>query len=126
MAENYSAYDPAVHTSVPSFWSISGREDEHRVAVYVECLVGTIFGAIHCMVWNSDFTSTVEMWMWRSCALSVTAIPPILALTIAAAVTGRIYKKIGLFLIVLPLIVLRAPAAGSLMDMNWSVYIPHL
>ncbi|KAJ7219859.1 hypothetical protein C8J57DRAFT_1536910 [Mycena rebaudengoi] len=36
------------------------------------------------------------------------------------------YPITWLFLIVLPLIALRAPAAGSLMDVNWSVYIPHL
>ncbi|KAJ7219864.1 hypothetical protein C8J57DRAFT_1731930 [Mycena rebaudengoi] len=143
----YGGYDPAVHTSVPGFWSSSlGEQDKPVFAFFIECLVGTIFGAIHCAVWNADFASTVEMWMWRCCALSVTAIPPIVALVIVAWDSGLvdddsvpkgvlglasllvslIYPIARLFLIVLPLIALRAPAAGSLMDVNWSIYIPHL
>jgi hypothetical protein len=150
MTGNYHAYDPAAHTYVPSFWSCSGNQDKNNFAFYIECLVGTIFGAIHCTVWNADFPSTVEMQTWRSCALLVTTIPVILALSYAAmdAVMGTvliaddsglptllvgipvlsllIYPIARLFLIMLPLIALRALAAGSLMDVNWSVYIPHL
>jgi hypothetical protein len=37
-----------------------------------------------------------------------------------------IYLIARLFLTILPLIALRAPVVGSLMDVNWSVYIPHL
>ncbi|KAJ7255569.1 hypothetical protein C8J57DRAFT_1655069 [Mycena rebaudengoi] len=133
----YDKYNPAVHTSVPSFWSSpSGKQDKAEFAFYIECLVGTIFGAIHCVAWTADFASTVEMWMWRSCALLVTAIPLIIALCTVAAnmdlfednsVPNRLmgviwalslptYSIARLFLIVLPLIALRAPAAGSLMD----------
>ncbi|KAJ7219855.1 hypothetical protein C8J57DRAFT_1095108, partial [Mycena rebaudengoi] len=72
----YGGYDAAVQTSVPSFWAASsGSQDKNYLAFYIECFVGTIFGAIHCTAWNANFASTVEMWMWRSCALSVTAIP---------------------------------------------------
>ncbi|KAJ7257611.1 hypothetical protein C8J57DRAFT_1472584 [Mycena rebaudengoi] len=140
------AYDPAVHTSVPSFWSSSGEQDNFIFALYLECLIGAVFGAIHCAAWNANIASTIEMWMWRSCTLSVTAIPPIVALVIAAVHMGLdendsvpnrllevimllaalIYTIARLFLIVLPLISLRAPAVGSLVDVNWTVYIPHL
>ncbi|KAJ7257632.1 hypothetical protein C8J57DRAFT_1721021 [Mycena rebaudengoi] len=146
MDGNYNAYDPAVHTSVPSFWSCPGKQDKRCVAFFIECLIGTIFGAIHCAAWNADFASTAEMWMWRSCALSVTALPLIIALGFSAWETGLvddvsvlptllwgilalailIYPIARLFLIVLPLIALRAPAAGLLVGVNWSVYIPHL
>ncbi|KAJ7243263.1 hypothetical protein C8J57DRAFT_1083796 [Mycena rebaudengoi] len=144
---HYSAYDLAVYSFVPSFWSSSSREqDKTNFAFFIECLVGTIFGAIHCAAWNADFASTVEMWMWRSCALSVIAIPPIVALCGTALVTDLfedgsvpdilmtvisvlsilIYPIARVFLIILPLIALRAPPAGSLVDVNWSVYISHL
>jgi hypothetical protein len=147
LGAGYDDYDPAAHTSVPSFWSTSSEEhDKTDFAFYIECLIGTIFGAIHCAAWNADFASTIEMWMWRSCALSVAATPLILALVTAAlntdlveddsvpdklmaviaALSILIYPIARLFLIVLPLIALRAPAAGSLMDVNWSVYIPHV
>ncbi|KAJ7202734.1 hypothetical protein C8J57DRAFT_1622474 [Mycena rebaudengoi] len=141
-------YDPqpmTLHTSVPSFWSSSsGQQYKPTFAFYMECHIGSIFGAIHCTAWNAGFASTVEMWMWRSCALLVTVIPLMVTLYIATARTGLfdsgpeiivkllyvlallIYPIARIFLIVLPLISLRAPAAGSLMDVNWSVYIPHL
>ncbi|KAJ7291723.1 hypothetical protein C8J57DRAFT_1705209 [Mycena rebaudengoi] len=140
-------YSPAVHTSVPSFWSSSsGEQDKGDLAFYVECLIGTIFGAIHCAAWNADFASTAEMWMWRSCALCVTAVPLMIALCLAAWETDLfeddwaqkvflgvimvlsflIYPIARFFLIILPLIALRAPAEGLLKDMNWGGYIPHL
>ncbi|KAJ7276761.1 hypothetical protein C8J57DRAFT_1127036 [Mycena rebaudengoi] len=140
----YNAYIPAVHTSVPSFWSSSGNQDKNDFAFFIECLVGSIFGAIHCMAWNADFASTVEMWMWRSCTLAVTAIPLIIAFSGAATTLVEsnsglyillgviwlpsllIYPIARLFLIILPLIAMRAPAAGSLVDVNWTIYIPHL
>ncbi|KAJ7217601.1 hypothetical protein C8J57DRAFT_1732308 [Mycena rebaudengoi] len=134
------------YTSVPSFWFSSGEQDNFIFALYLECLIGAVFGAIHCAAWNANFASTIEMWMWRSCTLSVTAIPPIVALVIATVHMGLdendlvpnrllevimllaalIYTIARLFLIVLPLISLRAPAVGSLVDVNWTVYIPHL
>ncbi|KAJ7257625.1 hypothetical protein C8J57DRAFT_1342483 [Mycena rebaudengoi] len=146
-ASAYGGYDPAIHTSVPSFFSSSsGEQDKANLACYVECLIGTILGAIHCAAWNVDFASTVEMWMWRSCALSITVIPLIVALVIATVHMGLVEENLGLyillglagvlvvltytiarlFLIVLPLIALRAPVAGSLVDVNWSIYISHL
>ncbi|KAJ7228057.1 hypothetical protein C8J57DRAFT_1583568 [Mycena rebaudengoi] len=48
---HYSVYDPAAHTSVPSFWSTSADEhDKPNFVFFIECLIGTIFGAIHCGV----------------------------------------------------------------------------
>ncbi|KAJ7247087.1 hypothetical protein C8J57DRAFT_1674670 [Mycena rebaudengoi] len=148
MVNGHDTYDPAVDTSVPPFWSSSDKQDKYKHAFLMGCLVGTMFGSIHCAAWNADFASSVEMWLWRSCALSVTAIPLIIALRLAAFITRHdeddsfpvilkilfwlfvlslvTYVIARLFLIVLPLIALRAPAAGSLMDVNWSIYIPHL
>ncbi|KAJ7278733.1 hypothetical protein C8J57DRAFT_1573372 [Mycena rebaudengoi] len=132
----HDSYDSALHTSVHSFWSNSTEErSKAKIAFFIECLIGTIFGAIHCVAWNADFPTTVEMWMWRSCTLSVTAFPVILVLCFTAwdellvaifLLSHLIYPIARLFLIALPLIALRAPAAGLLMDVNWSVYIPHL
>ncbi|KAJ6573013.1 hypothetical protein DFH09DRAFT_1459299 [Mycena vulgaris] len=137
-------YDPMVSNSVPSFWSMEDtRHDGTRRDFAVECVVGSIFGAIHCAAWNADFSSTAEMWMWRECSLLVTAIPmPIAALSILDVTTenavidtiygttfiARIpsYIIARLFLIVLPFTALRALPLGNFTDVNWSVYIPHL
>ncbi|KAJ7151291.1 hypothetical protein C8R43DRAFT_1067476 [Mycena crocata] len=142
-------YNPTSYPSVPSFWATASNDirDRYKHAFLIECLVGAIFGGIHCAAWNVDFPSTEEMWMWRSAALTVAAVPGIVAGVLAArwldsvdddsawtvVVAGIplflglvIYPIARLFLIVLPLIALRAPPPGTLTDINWSVYIPHL
>ncbi|KAJ7151308.1 hypothetical protein C8R43DRAFT_485640 [Mycena crocata] len=151
-------YNPTSYASVPSFWSTASNDlrDSFNRAFYTECLVGAIFGGIHCAAWNADFPSTTEMWMWRSSALALAAIPGIVAgywmvgdsdlvddnfavNTILAYISLLVkilayisllalvmYPIARLFLIVLPLIALRAPPPGALTDVNWSIYIPHL
>ncbi|KAJ6565591.1 hypothetical protein DFH09DRAFT_1363772 [Mycena vulgaris] len=142
---NYSKpdYNPEVSTSVPSFWSMENSyyDGSHR-AFAIECFVGTIFGAIHCAAWNTDFPSTDEMWMWRAFSLMVTVIPMLIAAIFILAWTteiNTIYLTTGifefwiptyiiarLFLIGLPFTALRALPPGAFADVNWSVYIPHL
>ncbi|KAJ7811851.1 hypothetical protein B0H13DRAFT_1666574, partial [Mycena leptocephala] len=110
-------------------------------------LVGIVFGVIHCTAWNTDFPTAVEMWMWRSSSLLIVAIPAIIVLLwILGAIAGvdesqwigRVMVTIGLFvpipiyiiarlvLIILPLVALRSLPSGAFMDVNWSMYIPHL
>ncbi|KAJ7151288.1 hypothetical protein C8R43DRAFT_886723 [Mycena crocata] len=124
-------------------------QEKFNHAFYIECLIGTIFGGIHCAAWNTDFPSIQEMWMWRSSAVAVATIPGIVAGSAAAewfnnfdedsaawyirlafgipfCLSFAIYPIARLFLIVLPLIALRAPPPGALTDVNWSIYIPHL
>ncbi|KAJ7127439.1 hypothetical protein C8R43DRAFT_897457 [Mycena crocata] len=143
---NYgNTYDPTSYISVPSFWSAQGARNKYMQSFYIECLVGAIFGAIHCGAWNVDFPSNQEMWIWRSTALAVATIPAIMAgvgvgrwnlvknqsvwdgllfIPFILAIFG--YPAARLFLIILPLIALRAPPSGALMDVDWSAYIPHL
>ncbi|KAJ6533588.1 hypothetical protein B0H19DRAFT_1272237 [Mycena capillaripes] len=138
----YSDFEPTLYNSVPSFWSSGDSEQDNDPYPFViECLVGTVFGAIHCAAWNADFPSIQEMWMWRSCSVLVATVPVIflLALLVVAATDGLdyrltvavliltpIYIIARLFLIVLPFVALRAPLPDMLMDVDWSVYIPHL
>jgi len=149
---NMDEYDPTSSSSVPSFWSSEAdkREDElYIMAILFECLVGSIFGAIHCSAWNAAFPTAEEMWTWRGCSLSVTAIPVFLAaLLVLSEVTKNTFiqvekdfMSIGKFqiqasipiyilarisLITLPFMALRALPPGAFVDVNWSVYIPHL
>ncbi|KAJ6477964.1 hypothetical protein DFH09DRAFT_1379330 [Mycena vulgaris] len=141
-------YTPA--SSVPSFWSTNFDDQQHISLIkclVIECLVGIIFGAIHCAGWMTDFPSTAEMWMWRSCSALVAAIPSGCAIGLllvevnllnvyseSALAIGKIYMFLAiplyiiarLFLIALPFIALRAPPPGALIEVNWSDYIPHL
>ncbi|KAJ7704613.1 hypothetical protein B0H17DRAFT_907947, partial [Mycena rosella] len=141
---------------VPSFWSIESSEladDRTCVAYLVACVVGTVFGTIHCAAWASKFPSTDEMWMWRSCSLLVATIPVVtgfytVTFSVAHSLSAHYLAKIGnflgpilafgfghgmwiypiarLFLIILPFTTLRALPPGVFTDIDWSVYIPHL
>ncbi|KAJ7732571.1 hypothetical protein DFH07DRAFT_990698 [Mycena maculata] len=145
-------YKPTSSNSVPSFWSMQITEEKYIVfSISIECLMGTVFGVIHCAAWNADFLSADEMWMWRSCSLLVAAIPAVIVsfsapdlvignalklqsvtfsaptlLAIVCMVVIPIYIVSRVFLIVLAFTALRALPPGALVDMNWSVYIPHL
>ncbi|KAJ6467461.1 hypothetical protein DFH09DRAFT_1294920 [Mycena vulgaris] len=137
-----SGYNPIVATSVPSFWSMEAAANAGNVpvAVAIECLVGAIFGGIHCAAWKADFPSTTERWMWRASSVLVTTLPVVLgALLILALIlmeTGDRHEKImkgtslvaivvyivaRLVLIILPFTTLRALPLGAFTDVNWSV-----
>ncbi|KAJ6584479.1 hypothetical protein B0H19DRAFT_980099 [Mycena capillaripes] len=148
----FPTFDPESSTSVPSFWSTHGTDKRvtHLVSFTVQALVGTIFGAIHCAVWNANFPTTDEMWMCRCCSLVAVAIPFAVALTYIPTrvfdcpdnwnwkgcwktlplctfyIAVPIYIVARLFLIVLPLTTLRGVPPGILVDVNWSMYIPSL
>ncbi|KAJ7700440.1 hypothetical protein B0H17DRAFT_1251388 [Mycena rosella] len=144
-------YKPKLSTSVPTFWSAEYRKGDSRYQTYallIECLVGAIFGAIHCAAWNTRFPSTDELWMWRVCSLSVVTIPGsvgvfvtlfhkasgnsraediyggAIAMTLAFGIPLYIISR--LFLIILPFTTLRALPPGAFTDVNWSVFILHL
>ncbi|KAJ7863511.1 hypothetical protein B0H14DRAFT_3607863 [Mycena olivaceomarginata] len=78
------AFDPVISVSVPWFWSTHGfyptgpgKGDPRIVSIFtfVQFLVGTVFGVIHCAAWNAHFPIADEMLLWRSCALVVSATP---------------------------------------------------
>ncbi|KAJ7364218.1 hypothetical protein DFH08DRAFT_838636 [Mycena albidolilacea] len=141
-SEDSNTYDPLSSSSVPSFWTSQSDENETAFifGFVFECLVGIVFGAIHCAAWNTGFPTAEEMWIWRSCSLSVTAIPilwfAILLLTgidfwtvlgaMRVFLLPLIYVLARITLLLLPFMALRSLPPAVLTDVNWSVYIPHL
>jgi hypothetical protein len=142
-------YNPLSPTSVSSFWSLPWYELDNIQGYFaplaIEALVGTVFGAIHCAAWNTDFTTTAEMWMWRACSSVIVAIPVIIVLSTVLAFTNdkespstEMMLQIGfivpipiciiarLVLVILPLVALRSLPPGAFVDVSWSTYIPHL
>ncbi|KAF7342145.1 hypothetical protein MVEN_01802200 [Mycena venus] len=135
-------FQPLVATCVPSFWShYDIDKDIELPAFFTECFVATIFGIIHCLAWHSTFPSHTEMWMWRSCALIIAVVPVGIAVMGASIILSSpdsifhpvigfifisLYIITRLFLTVLPFIALRALPPGTLTDVNWTLYIPHL
>ncbi|KAF7333066.1 hypothetical protein MVEN_02371200 [Mycena venus] len=142
-------YDPLSSTSVPSFWSPILDDNFQVGTVGITALAGSMLGDIHCAAWNTDFPTTEVMWIWRSCSLVIAAVPAVLPLlfvfsdSIHDTVFGEtmignaismillfgsfpIYILARLILIALPLAALRSLPPSAFVDVNWSMYIPHI
>ncbi|KAJ7488934.1 hypothetical protein FB451DRAFT_1080401 [Mycena latifolia] len=132
-------YSPKSSTSVPAFWSRNDTKASGD-SISIQCLVGILFGAIHCAAWNSQFPSADEMWMWRICSLCVAVIPLFLlrifqagyaldtisVFNIALVSVVPIYIVARIFLVILPFMALRSLPSDALVDVDWTSYIPHL
>ncbi|KAJ7059186.1 hypothetical protein C8F01DRAFT_989765, partial [Mycena amicta] len=144
---NSKEYDPRSNNAVPTFWCTSEEDSDALdktiagwcLAILGECLIATIFGAIHFIGWTTIFPSIAEMWLWRLSAVLVTAIPialpllRVLDLFFELAIDSGMflplilsYIPVRLILLVLPFTALRALPPATFVDVNWSVYIPHL
>jgi hypothetical protein len=137
-------YDPLSSSSVPSFWTSQLHKNETEFIfsfIFIfECLVGIVFGAIHCAAWNTGFLTAEEMWIWRSCSLSVTAIPILfLAIFFFLRINSLgvlrmmlvyllllIYVLARISLLLIPFMALRSLPPPVFTDVSWSIYIPHL
>ncbi|KAF7369942.1 hypothetical protein MSAN_00623800 [Mycena sanguinolenta] len=131
-------YHPLSSISVPSFWSIDNDDTEAHILLV---LVGTLFGAVHCVAWNANFPTPAEMWIWRTSSVVITVYPGLtslfallidmtelesvnFAVSIIVVLATFIYIAARIILIVLPLVELRSLPASALVDINWSAYIP--
>ncbi|KAJ6481028.1 hypothetical protein C8R45DRAFT_1215885 [Mycena sanguinolenta] len=120
-------YDPLSSTSLPPplFWSLPLNSDRQHGVICAMTLVGTLFGAVHCVAWNTIFPTAIEMWMWRSCSSLIAAIPGLVSLQLllpfACMVGTPTYIAARLILIVLPFASLRSLPPSAFMDVNWSI-----
>ncbi|KAK7002312.1 hypothetical protein R3P38DRAFT_1731329 [Favolaschia claudopus] len=136
--------------NVPAYFStpFPSFNDAH-IAYVIECGVAIVFGAIHCIAWNSTFPSMAEKWMWRSSAVVVTGVPVgylvwtecwnnhiappdscpdwlhAIAMCLQTVVV-YLYIIARLFLLVLPFTALRSLEPAVFIDVSWAKYIPHL
>ena len=106
-------------------------------------IVGGIFGAVHCLAWNSPFPTSIEHILWRVSALLVTFIPGVIFLVFmrvqgSADELGRtlksplviplsvVYCLARACLLVLALATLRTPPYKAYISPSWTRYIPHI
>jgi hypothetical protein len=75
-------YDPLSSTSISAFWSLPVESGRFAFIgpLGIEAMIGSMFGAIHCIAWNLDFGTLAEMRIWRSGSLVVTVIPPVICI----------------------------------------------
>ena len=126
--------------------SISNFENERDTTTFA---VGSVFGAIHCLAWNSPFPTPTEQFLWRLCSVIVTSLPAInLTVFIYCYYEERPGAKLNYFMdtwpgvwilfggwglytiariihIVLAFTSLRALPADAYQTMDWNQYFPH-
>ncbi|CCL99483.1 uncharacterized protein FIBRA_01501 [Fibroporia radiculosa] len=51
-------------------------------ALCLAMVVTMVFGGVHCIAWSYAFPSHLEMLIWRTSALAITALPPSMALLV--------------------------------------------
>ena len=123
---------------VPTFYSYTGHS-MGRFA-YGVC-VSVIFGAMHCIAWYYEFSSSPERWGWRISSVIISVVPlfVLLAFTVLwrMGITSRLstrdtvpfhilhvsfvlpYITSRIILLVFPLIALRALPSGAFAQVDW-------
>jgi len=105
-------------------------------------IIGGIFGAIHCLAWNSVFPTHAERILWRVAALAVTAIPGIIYTAYAfhpsslnfretlqspfVVPLATIYCLARTSLLVIAIIDLHALPFKAYLIPSWSKFVPHI
>ncbi|KIM24369.1 hypothetical protein M408DRAFT_233060 [Serendipita vermifera MAFF 305830] len=72
--------------SIPMFWSGRVNSNLLFVAGLGPSVLGTAFGAIHCLAWGSEFPSHLELILWRVSCVAMIAVPFIVAILCAVKV----------------------------------------
>ncbi|KAF8646425.1 hypothetical protein AX16_007218 [Volvariella volvacea WC 439] len=137
-------------TSVHPFYAAEMDGKDIWLALVYGSVVGVLFGAIHLIGWNFQFSTTTELWLWRASSLVLTITPAFLAMTFAsfyarerfnsenfnfiAIVFGTLafflspplYFAARVILLFLAFFSLRYLPESAYQNVKWTEYIPHI
>jgi hypothetical protein len=136
--------DYSQNSPLPMFWS--GQPDGERgtLAVVGMSLLATGFGGLHFIAWHSEFPSLAELTLWRVACMLLTVIPPTLFIVVAVGATlvdqgletSALFPIIPLFIplyiagraatLLIAFTTLRSLPDEALIDVDWTVLIPHI
>ena len=106
-----------------------------RIGLVLLAFAGGVFGAVHCLAWNSTFPTPKERLAWRVCSVATTALPIVgvtaylpdwFADSFVKYVSLTLYIIARLTLIALALASLRAVPADVFQTTDWNNIIPHV
>jgi hypothetical protein len=133
--------DWSQESSLPMFWAGRPHSDLANLASLCMLLLATGFGGIHFIAWNSEFPSRSELIFWRVACILLTAAPPIPWVAGAVGIMSKSIVPIltAVFLLLPPLYIigraatlaiafttLRSLPDAALIDVDWTVFIPHI
>jgi hypothetical protein len=144
--EEEDAYIRSSAIRVPTLWA--GRLDKWQrgVAATIGIALAMTFGAIHFAAWNDSFPTAAESVLWKVAAILVVAVPFLFFVGATMVLTrGKLpsayyfivfniiiplgvitYVIARAILIFLPFISLRSLPPGTLKDVEWVSFIPHI
>ena len=135
---------------VPIFFSgTSHHQKTENAPLAIEFAIGSIFGSIHCIAWNFDFSSRAEQLLWRISSGIITGYAAVAFLTtmlslvleslseswsgvlgVLAAVTIGfglpVYIVARLILLFFALFTLRDLPPNAYLAVRWTTFLPHM
>ncbi|KIM24455.1 hypothetical protein M408DRAFT_317699 [Serendipita vermifera MAFF 305830] len=138
--------------SIPMFWSGRPKDEAMALAGLGPSVLGSAFGAIHCIAWLSEFPSRSELVIWRISCVAMIVVPCIVTLfcVVAAAdermggndprwmlsiliiCTGLIIVSAWLYIasriatLVIAFTTLRSLPPVAYTTVDWTTFIPHI
>ncbi|KIM26180.1 hypothetical protein M408DRAFT_42395, partial [Serendipita vermifera MAFF 305830] len=137
--------------SIPMFWSGRIGGNTRNYAGLGASILGSAFGAIHCIAWSSEFPSRPELVVWRiSCVAMITVpfivttfcmtnaydnmTPRILSWTdvitsicvILLGLSAWLYFASRIATLVLAFTTLRSLPPAAFTTVDWTTFIPHI
>ncbi|KIM24425.1 hypothetical protein M408DRAFT_76018 [Serendipita vermifera MAFF 305830] len=138
--------------SIPMFWS--GRLSDHLLfgAGLGPSILGSAFGAIHCVAWSSEFPSRPELILWRISCIAMITVPFTVAILCAMMAMGLregndlnnlevailiicffliilsawLYIASRIATLVIAFTTLRSLPPAAFTTVNWTTFIPHI
>lgn len=135
---------------VPVFYSGKPTTTEVIVGSDVITLVaGVIFGAVHCIAWSFEFSSSTQALLWRLSSVTITSVPFILIVSFIVMLyqdeqdnmranllmflsfsimllSGIMYVACRFITLVIALLSLSSLPQGALQAVYWTTLIPHI
>ncbi|KAF8657422.1 hypothetical protein AX16_002219 [Volvariella volvacea WC 439] len=137
-------------TSVHPFYAAWMSDEDSCLAIIYGSVIGVLFGAIHLIGWNFQFSTITELWLWRASSLTLTIIPFFLAIGYVLSImhtrldikslqyiagifilpTGFIgaplYFAARIILLFLAFFTLRALPDTAYQSVRWTELLPHI
>lgn len=136
-------------SNVPIFYSGKPEVFEGYTADGITLAAGVVFGAIHCIAWYFEFSSSTQAFIWRLSSLSITLVPVLLFAAVAGAVwlddmeglgasllyvlfylsvplSGLLYVAARVATLVIALMNLSSLPPGAFQVVHWTNLVPHV